>query len=103
MTLPTKFVLLLRPIMTAIKVTSQLAIKLGREGTTSHCAISVGITSHATPAGIFSTAVQESGEENGSDTVTVVTPRRIHVYRRPSKFPAAVQEVNAHASAELVC
>ena len=89
--------------MTTIKVTSQLVIELGREGTTSHCAISVGITSHATPAGMLSTTVQESGEEDGSDTVTVVTPRRIHVYRRPSKFPVAVQEVNAQASAELVC
>ena len=75
--------------MTTIQVTSQLVIKLGREGTTSP---------HAT----LSTAVQESGED-GSDTVTVVTPRRLHVYHRPSKFPAAVQEVNAHASAELVC
>ena len=80
--------------MTTIKVTSQLVIELGREGTTYHCAPS---------AGMFSTTVQESGKEDGSDTVTVVTPRRLHVYRRPSKFPAAVQEVNAHANAELVC
>ena len=80
--------------MTTIKVTSQLVIELGREGTTSHC---------ATSAEIFSTAVQESGEEDGSDTVTVVTPRRMHVYHHPSKFPVPVQEVNAHASAELVC
>ena len=79
--------------MTTIKVTSQLVIELGREGTTSP---------RATSAGIFSTAVQESGE-GGNDTVTVVTPRRIHVYRCPSKFPVAVQEVNADASAELVC
>ena len=92
--------------MTTIKVTSQLVIELGREGTTSHYAISAGIfrnTPCATSAGIFSTAVQESGEDDGSDTVTVVTPRRIHVYRYPSKFPVPVQEVNAHASAELVC
>ena len=80
--------------MTTIKVTSQLVIKLGREGRASHC---------ATSAGMFSTAGQESGEEDGSDTVTVVTPRRLHVYRRPSKFPVPVQEVNADASAELVC
>ena len=80
--------------MTTIKVTSQLVIELGREGTTYH---------RATSAGMFSTAVQESGKEDSSDTVTVVTPRRIHVYRRPSKFPVAVQEVNADASAELVC
>jgi hypothetical protein len=79
--------------MTTIKVTRQIVIELGREGTTSHC---------ATSAGIFSKAVQESGED-GSGTVTVVTPTRIHVYHRPSKFPAAVQEVNAHASTELVC
>ena len=89
--------------MTTIKVTSQLVIELGREGTTSHCAISVGITHCATSAGMFSTAVQESGEEDGSDTVTVVTPRRLHVYHRPSKFPVPMQEVNADASAELVC
>ena len=80
--------------MTTIKVTSQLVIELGREGTTSPC---------ATSAKIFSTAVQESGKEDGSDTVTVVTPRRLHVYRCPSKFPAAVQEVNTDASAKLVC
>ena len=79
--------------MTTIRVTSQLVIELGREGTTSH---------RATSAGIFSTAVQESGKD-GSDTVTVVTPRRLHVYHRPSKFPVAVQEVNANTSAELVC
>ena len=77
--------------MTTIKV---LVIELGREGTTSH---------NATSAGIFSTAVQESGEEDDSDTVTVVTPKRLHVYHRPSKFPVPVQEVNADASAELVC
>jgi hypothetical protein len=79
--------------MTTIKVTSQIVIELGREGTTSHC---------ATSAGIFSKSVQETGEDS-SDTVTVVTPTRLHVYHRQSKFPAAVQEVNAHASAELVC
>ena len=93
MSLSTKFVLLLRPVMTTIKVTSKLVIELGRESTTSHCVAS---------AEIFSTAVQERGE-GGSDTVTVVTPRRLHVYRHPSKFPAAVQEVNADTSAELVC
>ena len=80
--------------MTTIKVTSEIVIELGREGTTSHCVAS---------AEIFSTAVQESGKEDDSDTVTVVTPRRLHVYRRPSKFPVPVQEVNADASAELVC
>ena len=63
--------------MTTIRVTSQLVIELGGEGTTSHC---------ATSAGIFSTTVQESGKEDGSDTVTVVTPRRLHVYCHPSKF-----------------
>ena len=93
-------------------------IELGREGTTSHRAPSAAVfqnthratsagifrNSHnATSAGIFSTAVQESGKEDDSDTVTVVTPRRLHVYRRPSKFPVPVKEVNAHASAELVC
>ena len=92
--------------MTTIKVTSQLVIELGREGRASHCAISAEIfrnTPRAISAGMFSTAVQESGEDDGSDTVTVVTPRRLHVYHHPSKFPVAVQEVNAHASAELVC
>ena len=92
--------------MTTIKVTSQLVIELGREGTASPRATLAEIfrnTPRATPAGMLSTAVQESGEEDGSDTVTVVTPRRLHVYRRPSKFPVPVQEVNTHASAELVC
>jgi hypothetical protein len=84
--------------MTTIKVTSKLVIELGREGTASHCA-----TSAVALAGMFSNAVQETGEEDSSGTVTVVTPRRIYVYHHPSKFPAAVQEVNAHASAELVC
>ena len=101
--------------MTTIKVTGHLVIELGREGTTSHCATlaeifrnthcatSAGITPRATSAGMLSTAVQESGEEDGSDTVTVVTPRRLHVYHYSSKFPVPMQEVNAHASAELVC
>ena len=80
--------------MTTIKVTSEIVIELGREGTTSPRVAS---------AEIFSTAVQESGKEDGSDTVTVVTPRRLHVYRCPSKFPVPVQEVNADASAKLVC
>ena len=98
--------------MTTIKVTSQLVIELGRHGRTSPHATSAEIfraTPRATSAGIthcagmFSTAVQESGEEDGSDTVTVVTSRRLHVYCRPSKFPVPMQEMNAHASAELVC
>ena len=92
--------------MTSIKVTSQLVIELGGEGRASHCATSAEIfriTPRATSVGMLSTAVQESGEDDGSDTVTVVTPRRLHVYRRPSKFPVPVQEVNTHASAELVC
>ena len=59
-------------------------------------------TSHPTPAGILTEAVQESGEDR-SGTVTVVTPRSIYVYHLPSKFATAVQEVNMGASAELVC
>lgn len=59
-------------------------------------------TSRPTPAGILTEAVQESGEDH-SGTVTVVTPRKMHIYHRPSKFTTAVQEVNFYASSELVC
>ena len=59
-------------------------------------------TSCPAPAGILTEAIQESGEDH-SGTVTVVTPRNIYVYHRPSKFITAVQEVNFYASAEIVC
>ena len=46
-------------------------------------------------------AVEESGQDQ-SDSVTVVTPRSVHIYHLPSKFKTAIQESDTGASAELV-
>ena len=59
-------------------------------------------TTYPTSAGKLTNAVEESREDH-SGTVTVVTPRRIHVYQLPNKLPTAVQEIDFYASAELVC
>ena len=79
--------------MTTISVSSRTVIEAKREDTTCPT---------CTSAGKLTNAVEESGEDH-SGTVTVVTPKRIHVYQLPNKFPTAVQEMDFYASAELVC
>ena len=79
-------------IIEKVKVSSEIIVGIEREE----------IFSPKIPAELLVAAVEESGEDQ-SGTVTVVTPRKDHVYHLPSKFIRPVQEINMAASAELVC